>query len=202
MRDWPLVPVRQQPEVEGNVIKVDGHRSHQRRDIKAARRIDETDQDHQAQGCGGQMGNLIERAGTQQTKWNRAVGRVEAQRDPGQQQGVGPHPEPTLLTWPHPPRLPAPPEPGRPLVPAERRARSQRLFQPRIEQRTPPPCGSWRADSKPEAQLGPASPPSGTHSWVKMRRVRRPVSRVGQMFQTLPSRVAATRRRRVGPRHP
>ena len=31
---------------------------------------------------------------------------------------------------------------------------------------------------------------------------RQPVSRVGQMFQSLSSRGAATRRRRVGPRHP
>jgi len=68
MCDRALAVVPQQPQIERDVIKVDGHRGDQRGDIEPPRRIGKTRQDHQAQGRGGQMGNLVERPGAQQAK--------------------------------------------------------------------------------------------------------------------------------------
>ena len=56
------------------------------------------------------MGNHIEQAGAQQAEGNPAVHRVEAKRDPGKQYRAGPHSRRTPLTWPHPTRLPTPPD--------------------------------------------------------------------------------------------
>ena len=77
MRDRALVLDPQQSEVEGYVIQVDSDGRNESRDIEPTRHVDEACQDEQAQGCGGQMGDFIERAGIQNTELNPAVGRVE-----------------------------------------------------------------------------------------------------------------------------
>jgi len=90
MRDRALVLVSQQPEVHRYVIQVDSDRCDERRDIEAARRVDEAGQDEQAQGRGGQMGDLIDGPGGPHAETNPAVDRVECQRGRGQQQRTGP----------------------------------------------------------------------------------------------------------------
>ena len=55
--------VSQQPEVKRYVIHIDGDRCDERRDVEAARRVDEARQHEQAKGCGGQMGDLIDEPG-------------------------------------------------------------------------------------------------------------------------------------------
>ena len=52
-------------------------------------------QDEQAQGHGGQMGGFIQWPAAQQVELNPAVGCVESQRDPGQQNRIGPPPDRT-----------------------------------------------------------------------------------------------------------
>ena len=83
MRHRALGLVSQQPEVERYVIRIDGDRRDERRDVEAARRVDEARQDEQAQRRGGQMGDLIDGSGGPHAEGNPAVGRVEGQRDPG-----------------------------------------------------------------------------------------------------------------------
>jgi hypothetical protein len=94
MRDRALDLVSQQPKVQGYVIRIDGDRCDERRDIKTARRVDEARQDEQAQGRGGQMGDLIDGPGGPHTKGDPAVGRVERQRDRGEQQRTSPPSDP------------------------------------------------------------------------------------------------------------
>jgi len=60
------------------------------RDIEAARHVDEARQYEQAQGRGGQMGDLIDRPGGPHAEGNPAVGRVECQRGRGQHQRTSP----------------------------------------------------------------------------------------------------------------
>ena len=93
MRDRPLFLVSHQSEVQRYVIHIDGDRSDERRNIEAARRVDEARQDEQAQGRGGQMGDLIDGPGGPHAEGNPAVGRVECQRGSGQQQRTSPPPE-------------------------------------------------------------------------------------------------------------
>jgi hypothetical protein len=57
MRDWALGLVSQQPGVQRHVIHIDVDRCDERRDIEAARRVDEARQDEQAQSHGGQIGD-------------------------------------------------------------------------------------------------------------------------------------------------
>ena len=93
MCDRALSRVSQQPEVERYVVQIDGDRCDERCDIEAARRVDEPDQDEQAQGCRGQMGDLIDGPGGPHAKGNPAFGRVKCQRGRGQQQRAGPPPD-------------------------------------------------------------------------------------------------------------
>jgi hypothetical protein len=93
MRDGTLALVPQQAEIQRYVIDIDGDRCDERRNIEAARRVDEERQDEQPQGCGAQMGDLIDGAGGPHAEGNRAVGSVECQRDRGQQQRTGPPPD-------------------------------------------------------------------------------------------------------------
>ena len=97
MRDRALAPVRQQPKVERDVIQVDGHGRDEGGDVEAAWRVDEAREDEQAQGGGGQVGDLVERAGAQQAELNPAVGRVEGQRHPREHDRIGPQPDRALL---------------------------------------------------------------------------------------------------------
>jgi hypothetical protein len=90
MRDRALGLVPEQPEVQRYVICVYSDRCDERRDIAAARRGDEARQDEQAQGRGGQMGDLIDRPGGPHAEGNPAIGRVKCQRDRGQQQRTSP----------------------------------------------------------------------------------------------------------------
>jgi hypothetical protein len=55
------------------------------RAIEGTWHVNEARQNEQAQGRGGQVGDLIQWSGAQQTKFNCTVGRVESQRDPSQQ---------------------------------------------------------------------------------------------------------------------
>jgi hypothetical protein len=98
MGDRALVGVRHQPQVDGYVIEVDGHRRNQSGDVEAARYVDEARQDEQAQGRGGQMGDFVEWAGTDQTVGKPAVGRIEAQRNASKQYRAGPQPDQTSVT--------------------------------------------------------------------------------------------------------
>ena len=58
--------------------------------IAKKRRGDESRQDEQSQGRGAQMGDLIDGPGGPHAERNPAVGRVECQRDRGQQQQTSP----------------------------------------------------------------------------------------------------------------
>ena len=98
MSDRALVGVRHQPQVDGDVIEVDGHGRNESGDVEAARYIDDARQDEQAQGRGGQMSDFVEWAGTYHTVREPAVGRIEAQRDPGKQYRAGPQPDQTSVT--------------------------------------------------------------------------------------------------------
>jgi hypothetical protein len=82
MRDRP--PGLDSQQVQRYVIHIDGDRCDERRDIEAARRVDETRQYEQAQGCSGQMGDLIDGPGSPHAEGNAAVNRVECQRHGGQ----------------------------------------------------------------------------------------------------------------------
>ena len=93
MRHRALGLVSQQPEVQRYVIHIDGDRCDERRDKEAARRVDEARQDEQAQGRGGQMGDLIDGPGGPHAEGNPAVGRVEGQRGRSQQQRASPPPD-------------------------------------------------------------------------------------------------------------
>jgi len=93
MRDRAVGMISQQSEVQRYVIHIDGDRCDERRDIEAARRVDETRQYEQAQGCGGQMGDLIDGPGSPHAEGNAAVNRVECQRHRGQQQQASPPPD-------------------------------------------------------------------------------------------------------------
>jgi hypothetical protein len=93
MCDRALSRVSQQPEVERYVIQVDGDRCDERRDIEAARCVNKADQDEQAQGCRGQMGDFIDGPGGPHAKGNPAFGRVKCQRGRGQQQRTSPPPD-------------------------------------------------------------------------------------------------------------
>ena len=93
MRHWALGLVSQQPGVQRYVIHIDGDRCDERRDPEAARRVDEARQHEQAQGRGGQVGDLIDGSGGPHAKGNPAIGRVEGQRGRGQQQRPGPPPD-------------------------------------------------------------------------------------------------------------
>jgi len=84
MRHRTLGLVSQQPEIQRYVIRIDGDRRDERRDVEAARRVDEACQDEQAQSRGGQMGDLIDGPGGPHAEANPAVGRVEGQRRRGQ----------------------------------------------------------------------------------------------------------------------
>jgi hypothetical protein len=94
MRDRALAPVSQHPEIQRYVVHIDGDRCYERRDIEVAWCVDEACQHEQAQGGGGQMGGLIDRPGGPHAEGNAAVGRVERQRDHGQQQRASPPPGP------------------------------------------------------------------------------------------------------------
>ena len=83
MRHRALGLVSQQPEVQRYVIRIDGDRRDERRDVEAARRVDEASQDSRPSSHGGQMGDLIDGSGGPHAEGNPAVGRVEGQRDPG-----------------------------------------------------------------------------------------------------------------------
>jgi hypothetical protein len=93
MRDRALGLISQQPEVQRYVIYIDRDRCDNRRDIEAARRVDEARQDEQAQGRGGQMGDLINGPGGPHAVGNPAVDCVECQRDRGQRQRTSPPPD-------------------------------------------------------------------------------------------------------------
>ena len=82
-----------EPEIQGNVVKVDGDRGHQRGGIKPAGRLDQARQDQQAKRGRGQMGGLIERGGAQRAGPDRPVGRVEPQRHHGEQDRAGAAPD-------------------------------------------------------------------------------------------------------------
>ena len=102
MRDRALGLVSQQPEVQRNVIHIDGDRRDERRDVEAARRGDKARQDEQAQRRGAQMGDLIDGPGGPHAEGNPAVDRVECQRGRGQQQRASPPPGPRRaapVTW-------------------------------------------------------------------------------------------------------
>jgi hypothetical protein len=85
MRHRALGRVSQQPKIQRYVIRIDGNRCGERRDIETARRFDEARQDEQAQGRGGEMGDLIDGSGGPHAERDPAVGRVECQRGRGQQ---------------------------------------------------------------------------------------------------------------------
>ena len=70
------------------MIHIDGDRRDERRDIKAARHIDEARQDEEAQGRGGQMSDLIDGSRGPYTEANSPVGGVERNRGRGQQQWI------------------------------------------------------------------------------------------------------------------
>ena len=61
--------------------------------IAKKRRGAESRQDEQSQGRGAQMGDLIDGPGGPHAEGNPAVGRIECQRDRGQQQRAGPPPD-------------------------------------------------------------------------------------------------------------
>jgi hypothetical protein len=93
MRDRAVGVISQQSQVQRYVIQIDGDRCDERRDIEAARRLDETRQYEQAQGRGGKMGDLIDGPGSPHAEGNAAVNHVECQRRCGQQQRASPPPD-------------------------------------------------------------------------------------------------------------
>ena len=84
MSDGPLLRVSE-AKVKRYVIQVYGHRRDKTCDIETTRRVDEAGQGKQPQRPRGQVGDFVERAAGQDAERNPAVGRVEGQRDPGQQ---------------------------------------------------------------------------------------------------------------------
>jgi len=76
------------------VIHIHSDRCDERGDVEAARRVDEARQYEQSQGRGAQMSDLIDRPGGPHAEGNPAVGRVECQRDRGQQQRTSPPQDP------------------------------------------------------------------------------------------------------------